>query len=72
MVTIRKVLQGFKLLVNNPDTGFMGANSDFFNVFGCLAQLCQSCVNLLGSLNGSLRVEFRYRVLDKGNVCMSL
>jgi hypothetical protein len=72
MVTIRKVLQGFELLVNNPDAGFMGPNGDFFDVFGCLAQLFQSCINMLGSLNGGLRVKFGYRVLDKNNVRMSL
>ena len=37
MVTIRKVIQGLELLVNDPDASFMCPNGDFFDIFGRLA-----------------------------------
>lgn len=58
VITVRKVVHGLELFVDDTDAGFMGADFDVFDIFNGLAHLGQSCVYVLSRLNGSLRVKF--------------
>ena len=60
MVAVCKIVHWFKLLVDNADTGFVGADGNFFNVLRRLPLCFQLSVDLLSRLNGGLRVEFRW------------
>jgi hypothetical protein len=57
VITIRKVLHGLELLVDNPDAGLVCPVDDTLDVFGALAHGLELLVQALGSLDSSLRVE---------------
>lgn len=58
MVTVSEVVHGLELFVDDTDAGLMGADGDILDVFGGLAHAGQLLVDVGGSLNGGLRVEF--------------
>ena len=58
VVTVGKVVHGFELFVDDTDASFVGADGDVLDVFGSLAHLGEGTVDVLGSLDGSLGVEF--------------
>ena len=57
VVSVRKVIHGFELLVNNTNAGFMCATGNPFDILGRFAHLLELMMDVLGSLNGGLRVE---------------
>lgn len=57
VVTVGKVVHGLELLVDDTDTGLVGADGDVLDVLGALAHLGEDAVYLLGGLNGGLGVE---------------
>lgn len=60
MVTVGEVVHRFVLFVDDADAGFVSANDDGFDVFGCLAFLLESDVDLFGGFDGGLRVKFSW------------
>ena len=59
MVSVGKVVHGFKLFIDDTDAGFVGAVDHILDIFGGLSHLLRSCINSFGCLNRSLRVKFR-------------
>lgn len=60
VVTVREVVHGLELLVNDANASFVGAVGDFLDVLGALAQGSELLVDDLGSFDRCLRVEFGY------------
>lgn len=58
MVTVREVVHGFELFVDDTYASFMRTDFDVFDILNGLVHLGQSCVYVLGGLDRSLRVEF--------------
>ncbi len=59
VVTVRKVVHGLELLVDDADTGLVGSACDTLDVDRRLAHLLKLLKNLRGRLDRCLRVEFR-------------
>jgi hypothetical protein len=57
VVTVRKVLHGLELLVNDTDAGLVCPVDNALDIFGALAHGLELLVQALGSLDSSLRVE---------------
>jgi hypothetical protein len=57
VVTVRKVLHGLELLVNDTDASFVGPVYNALDIFGTLAHGFELLVQALGSFNSSLRVK---------------
>jgi hypothetical protein len=57
VVTVRKVLHGLELLVDDPDAGLVCPVDDTLNVCSALAHILELLVQALGSFDSSLRVE---------------
>jgi hypothetical protein len=58
VVTVGKVVHGLELLVDDADASLVRAAGDALDVGGRLALALEQVVDLLGSLDGGLRVEF--------------
>lgn len=58
MVTVREVVHRLELLVNDANASFVGAVGDFLDILGALAQGRELLVDVLGSFDRCLRVEF--------------
>lgn len=58
MVAISEVVHGLELFIDDTDAGLMSANGDILDVFGGFAHASQLLVDVGGSLNSGLRVEF--------------
>jgi hypothetical protein len=63
VVTVGEVVHGLELLVDDADAGLVGAAGDLLDISGRLALCLQLVEDLLGRLDGSLRVELSCRVL---------
>lgn len=59
MIAVCEVVHWFVLLVDDANTGLMGADSDFFDVMSCFPERLQLRVNVFCRLDGSLGMEFR-------------
>ena len=55
-----KVVHGSELLVDDADAGLVCPAGDALDVGGRLAHCLELSMNLLGSLDGSLRMELSY------------
>jgi hypothetical protein len=64
VVTVGKVVHGLELLVNDADASLVGSASDRLDVGGRLALRLEEVVDLLRGLDGGLRVELSYYMLD--------
>ncbi len=62
VISIGEVVHGLELLVDDADTGFMCSDSDIFDVFCGFALLFQLRMNVLGSFDGGLRMEFGFGI----------
>lgn len=62
VVAVGEVVHGLELLVDDADAGFVGAAGDLLDVLGRFAHVFELMVDVLGSLDGGLRVEFGYEI----------
>ncbi len=60
MITIRKVIHGFVLFVDDTYTSFVGTDGYGFNIFHRFPLLFQISVDEFRGFDSSLRVEFSW------------
>ena len=64
MVTVRKVVHRLELLVDDTNASLVSTVDNLLDVLGTLAQSCELLVHVGGGLNGGLRVELGWYLLD--------
>jgi hypothetical protein len=64
VVTVRKVVHGLELLVDDADAGLVRAVGDLLDVLGGLAHGGELLVDDLGGLNGGLGVELGWTLIS--------
>lgn len=62
VVTVGKIVHSLELLVDNTDASFVSAVGDFLDIFRRLSEFGKLLVDNLGRLNGSLRMELRWKI----------
>jgi hypothetical protein len=61
VITVGKIVHSLELLVDNTDASFVSAVGDLLDIFGRLSEFGKLLVDNLGRLNGSLRMELRWK-----------
>lgn len=72
VVAVGEVVHGFVLLVDDADTGFMGADGDGFDVLGGFIACFELREDGFCCFNSCLRVEFRCSRCQIGERCSRL